>query len=449
MAAPTETYIDPADGAAAGNDHGGAAFVDGAFANATNTLTKVGAFPAATCQAGDKLYLDDNGSGEVTAALYTISVRTDDDNVVLTADIRSGAPDPTDVRCDQHSGAVGLPWATVQHALDFVTRDAVDGDRFNVKAGTDDVLAAALDFTNYGAPTQAAPWILQGYTNAAGDGGIGGCSGGGANISIVGGDALDYLTFIDMHLHNTGTADVLSLDNYTSVLRCEIDNTTANGLDLDDYSTVISCHIHNCGANGVTVRPGSTVAFNTLENGANDFVYALYGGGSSYVFNVIDIDGASIGIYPWGNSNALFNSVYANAGTGTGIYTAGANDAGVVMGNIVEGFSGIGGDGINLGAPTDIYGFNAVYNNTTQVTLGDVLLDLSAGDINPTVASPFTDAANDDFTVTTEVKALAYPTANFPSLAVRAYLDMGALQREEAAAGGGAGPIMRGFIVQG
>ena len=64
-----------------------------------------------------------------------------------------------------------------------------------------------------------------------------------------------------------------------------------------------------------------------------------------------------------------------------------------------------------------------------------ILDDQTANDINPTAASPFTNAGADDFTVTTEVKALAYPTANYPSLAVRSYLDIGALQREEAGGG--------------
>ena len=36
MAAPTETYVDPA--VAGGNDFGGTAFTDGSFANATNTI---------------------------------------------------------------------------------------------------------------------------------------------------------------------------------------------------------------------------------------------------------------------------------------------------------------------------------------------------------------------------------------------------------------------------
>lgn len=436
MAAPTETYIDPADGAAAGNDHGGAAFVDGAFANATLTLTKVGAFPAATCQAGDKLYLDDNGSGEVTPGLYTISARTDDNNVVLTADIRSGAPDPTDVRCDQHTGAVGLPWATVQHALDFTTRDAVNGDRFNVKAGTDDVLAAALSFATYGTPTLVAPWICQGYTAAAGDGGIGGISGGG-NFSIVGGAALDYLGFIDMHLHNSGAAAVIDIDDSCTLIGCEVDNTSGAGILVDFDGVVINCYVHNCGGYGVDAREGSVVAFNTLENGANDFSYAIYGSGAAIFFNVIDIDGTTRGIYGWGSSTICFNSIYSNAGTEDGIFNSGANNSGVILGNIVEGFSGVGGVGINF-AEARVYGYSAFYNNTANLSKGDTILDLSAND-QALTASPFIDAANDDFRVNSSVRGLAYLMDNYPSLSVRSYLDIGALQRAERP-----GPTLRG-----
>ncbi len=441
MAAPTDTFIDPADGAAAGNDHGGNAFVDGSFANATNTLTRVGAFTAATTQAGDKIYLDDNGSGEVAAGLYTISVRTDDDNIVLTADIRSGAPDPTDVRCDQHTGAVGLPWATVQHALDFVTRDAANGDRFNVKNGTDDVLAAALDFSTYGTPTAAAPWILQGYSAAAEDGGIGGVSGGGA-VGIVGGDALDFLYFIDMHLHNTGANDIISIDNNNAFINCEIDNTTLLALDLDSSCIVINCYIHNC--DGIVITTGGVIAYNTFEHITNQFTFAIQavGPGSMILFNVIDM---ALGVGILVNQDyivVLFNSIYSTAGTGAGIRVPANSQGAIVMNNICEGFSGVGGIGIEIvaGAKLAQYGFNAFFNNTTNLSNGgDLFVDLSAND-QVLGASPFTNAAADDFTVDTSVRALAYLLANYPSLAVRSYLDIGALQRQEAG-GGIAAPI--------
>jgi len=117
-----------------------------------------------------------------------------------------------------------------------------------------------------------------------------------------------------------------------------------------------------------------------------------------------------------------------------GIYADGGSENTIIYNNIVEGFSGIGGVGIDTaaGGMITLYGHNAFFNCTTRLSQGaDVIYDLTANDINPTAASPFTDAANDDFTVTTEVKALGYPTANYPGLAVRSYMDIGAFQRLE------------------
>src|SRR5574343_1022213 len=97
---------------AAGNDYAGASFTDGAWDNATLTLTKAGAFGAS--KVGHWLYVDDNGSGEVTTGYYRItSIAGAPDDVVLHADIRSGANDPTDVVCTQATGAIGAPFRSI------------------------------------------------------------------------------------------------------------------------------------------------------------------------------------------------------------------------------------------------------------------------------------------------------------------------------------------------
>ena len=90
----------------------------------------------------------------------------------------------------------GTAWATVQKALDTITAGA-GGDRINVKndSGTDDVLASALTLATYGAPTNAAPLVIQGYTTTAGDGGIGGIS-GNALVPIISLGTEDYVSFI-------------------------------------------------------------------------------------------------------------------------------------------------------------------------------------------------------------------------------------------------------------
>ena len=434
MAAPTETYVDPAVGG--GNDFGGTAFTDGSFANATNTLTRTGAFPAATNIAGDKLYLTDNGSGEVTAGLYTISTRTDDNNVILSADIRSGANDPTDVVCVQHDGTISLEWATVQHALNFTTRDATNGDRINILAGTDDVLAAALSLATYGTPTNIVPLILQGYTSAAGDGGIGGISGNGT-YTMFAPTSLDSINFVDLHMHNSGSAQIVHLDNSIYISHCELDNTTGGGIRLDNNGYVGHCYIHNTGGDGIRVNASSMAMSNYLENGTDDFDQAIVLDSSSSraIFNIIDVDGASDGIVTDLSDHSVENnSIYSNGGTGQGINVIGGTaHLSSLTNNMIEGFSGVGGIGINVVTAGNImlYGHNFTYNNATNYSIsGTALKDL--GNNTTLGSSPFTDPANNDFTVSTALQALGYPSAFTVEGTNTQFLDVGALQREEA-----------------
>ena len=438
MAAPTETYIDPA--VAGGNDFGGAGFVDGAFANATNTLTKVGAFPAVTNIAGDKIYLTDNGSAEVTAGLYTIVTRTSDDAVVLSADIRSGGNDPSDVVCVLHDGTINLEWATVQHALNFTTRDAVNGDRMNIMAGTDDVLAAALVLTTYGVPALGIPLIFQGYTAAAGDRGIGGIDGAGS-FGIFADTGLDAIGLIDLHLHNSGAANIVHLDNDTYAENCEIDNTTGSGIYLDNDATVINCYIHNCDAYGIRFGQRGVAWGNHLENGANDFVIGIYASSVNSVasFNTLDIDGTTDGISIAGARQNVYdnNTIYSNAGSGTGIDVLANTPVLSMRNNYIEGFSAGGGIGIQLAATSALwlYGHNKFYNNNDDESLnGDIFQNVGNNDLLG--SSGLTNPGADNFTADTDLKALGYPTGNNQGLAVRTYLDVGALQREEAGGGG-------------
>lgn len=442
-ALPTETYIDPGVG---GNDHGGAAFVDGSFANATNTLTKVGAFPAATCQAGDKLYLTDNGSAEVTAGLYTISARTNDDNVVLTADIRSGAPDPTDVVCAQHTGAIGLPWNTLQHSLDFTTRDAANGDRFNLKsdqasqvtATIDDVLGgSALSFATYGTPTISTPAVVQGYSATAGDGGIGGID-ADAGSGVIGSPALDYVQLIDLRMHNTGATQIVRLDNSNTLIRCELDTSThVTAVDMDNSNVVIDCAFHNCG--GLSLALTNVVWGNTFLDivaGASQVV--LTGASSVVAFNVMEVPStATYGIDSSGSQvTVLNNSIWAaGANTDAGIRCTG-NPVNAIVNNVIEGFSGAGGLPIDMSGRVWIYGGNQFYNNTTDAMGGGgtILLTVLADVTNG--ASAFANAAGDNFELVAGAAAEAWPST-FREITTDQFMDPGAVQREEAGGGGG------------
>lgn len=104
------------------------------------------------------------------------------------------------INANSGTGTIGDPFGDLQYGLNTVTRNATDGDRFNIKAGTAEVMAAAIDLTTYGTPTQAAPLIFQGYTSAQGDGGIGEINNGGANVSVISSTTLTFIHWIDLKL---------------------------------------------------------------------------------------------------------------------------------------------------------------------------------------------------------------------------------------------------------
>jgi len=314
------------------------------------------------------------------------------------------AAEPTDyyvdpaIAGDSGAGTTGDPYGDIQHALDTVTRDATDGDRLNIKAGTDEILAASLDLATYGTPTATAPLVLQGYTSSQGDGGIGGINNNSNSLFTP--NSLDWIRLVDLHIHSAGSASIVDLDNGTIVINCEIDNTTSNGLNLDTDAVIINCHIHNCGAAGVTLSSNSWVVGNYFANGANDFVRAIQAGtNGTYLSNIISIDGASIGLDLTSTKCCIHNSVLSSSGTGKGI-TIGNNDIEQVYGNLIEGFSGAGGQGFDLDTlttrPLHFYSYNAAYNNTTDYTTPHYVT-LGATDNEALGASPFDKSGSDTF----------------------------------------------------
>ena len=317
--------------------------------------------------------------------------------------------DPS-VAADSGAGTAGDPFGDLEYGIEQTTFDTTNGTRVNIKAGADEVLAAEISTamadtgtTIAWVPVEAAPCVFQGYTTVAGDGGKGGISGGGS-VSVYSNATRDFINFIDLHCHNTGSAAVLDADNNISVLRCEIDNTTGSGLLLDLSGVVMGCHVHNCGAIGIECLSGF-VAFNFLENGTNDFSTAINSSSSQSYRNIIKIDGATDGIVVSEGGILINNSIWSDGGIGQGVRPENVNKLfTVIANNVIEGFSGAGGVGFDLGVSSNVgvvlYTGNAAYDNTTNYTApSDYVLDTwEPTDQNETLsASPFTDAANGDF----------------------------------------------------
>lgn len=343
------------------------------------------------------------------------------------------------------SGTIGDPYGDLQYALDTMTRDSTNGDRINIKAGTDEILAAALNLTTYGTPTEAAPLLLQGYTSTAGDGGFGGID-LNASYLLWASTIYDFIHHRHLIIHNGGN-DMINIRNGCSVFECELkDNATANkyAINLDQGGRVVGCYIHNCKGTGIYFGSLSSIAyFNVIQSETNAFDNAMWSQnyGNFFIGNHIILSGGGKGYFGYGDAGFFAHNVfYSSSGTGTGIDLP-SNDGfnTWILNNIFEGFSGAGGKGINSAAVTlGFVGYNAFYNNTTDQTLGDVLYDDRSGNDQSLASSALNSPGSLDFALSSLVKALGYPKADIMGLysGNRPYLDIGALQRQEPTSGG-------------
>ena len=318
--------------------------------------------------------------------------------------------DPS-IAADSGAGTIGDPYGDLEYAIEQETFDVTNGIRINIKAGTDEILAVALNdaLVDVGSsiawvPVEAAPLVFQGYTAAAGDGGIGGINGGGS-VGIFADAIHNYVHFIDCHIHNCGAAAIIDLNDFCAIIRCECDNTSGDGLLGDTAFLVFNSHIHNVGGVGTMSIGSGQILFNTFENGANDFTTAIDTANAlMYVYrNIISIDGTSDGIGAGQEAIIINNSIYSAGGSGQGIVGTGARISSIISNNIVEGFSaggGIGYDLDNASFGVKIYGGNSAYNNATEYTdPGDyTLYQLGGASSNETLStSAFTNAAEGNF----------------------------------------------------
>ena len=299
------------------------------------------------------------------------------------------------------AGTVGDPYGDIQHALDTMTRDGTNGDRLNIKAGTDEILAAALTLATYGTPAASAPLIIQGYTTAEGDGGIGGIS-GNASVGVYTAST-SYLQWRDLHLHNTGSVDILTLGGFGQIiLNVELDTTTGDGIQGNTPRGLISeCHFHNIAGAGInhTGESGLRIVGNYFKNGTNDCTAAIILCRMDMASrNIISVDGVSDGIRAETYFGEIsYNSIFSAAGTGQGIdLSAMSGVDGIAHSNLVEGFSGSGGVGFKSTSDLNFYAKNAAFNNATDYSVtGDVFHDL--GDNEALSASPFAKSGSDTF----------------------------------------------------
>jgi len=271
------------------------------------------------------------------------------------------------INANSGAGTIGSPYGDLQHALNTVTRNATDGDRFNIKAGTAEVLAAILSLATYGAPTSVAPLVIEGYTSAAGDGGVGEINAnGGAAIPIA------IIFMKNLYIRNGGSSTLVSLSGSAGISDSKIADTTGIGI-LAASGSVTFCEITDC-ATGISMNTSAAFVMGcyfkdgAIRNFTNSI--AVAGSGATILRNIFSLGTSGNGIFLTSARHRIVgNSFLANGSTAAGItgnsnsYFAGS----VILNNIIEGFSGAGGRGIlNSTTPAMRFAGNAFFNNATN-----------------------------------------------------------------------------------
>jgi hypothetical protein len=267
------------------------------------------------------------------------------------------------IAANSGSGTSGSPYGDLQYALNTITRDATNGDIIYIKAGTAEVLTAALSLATYGTPTLSVPLSLRGYTSVAEDGGQAEISGAGTySICTATPDGLSYG---NLRMGNCGAAVILNLGRFGGLYNCDLHTTTGNGVVGNaDCSPIVNCVIR--GVSGVGVS--NSIVHNCLflcESGRN---FSSATTSDNVTDSCFYLTGSSNGINSGSGTGCVMrNSLLSVSPSGgsMGISRSRPIRAAMCAGNIIEGFI----TGITLTSSTES-GFgvlhNACYGNTTN-----------------------------------------------------------------------------------
>ena len=321
------------------------------------------------------------------------------------------------IAANSGTGAIGDPFGDLQYALNTLTRDTTNGDQINIKAGTAEVLASSLTLATYGTPAEGAPLVLRGYTSTANDGGYGVIDCGGNTMWAS--TSYPHVVLIDLEIHTFGNNNGINISGSLTwtVARCKIhkgaSSPSSKILCYVIGGTVIGCHVHDAGTNGTGVQ-----AAVVLDNFVKDCPIGITNNtASGAVAGNFVVDATTSGIAAAADNITITNNAVCSqsAATGYGIGSGSSSHSRhVVTNNIIIGYSGAGGAGINFPGDVAVSGFNAFYSNTTDESYGDaVYLDL--GNDVSLGADPFTSATTSDFSLTIAGKAalrgVGYPAA--------------------------------------
>ena len=285
------------------------------------------------------------------------------------------------------------------------------------------------------------PIVWEGYNTTRGDAPTGSNRPRNNRASAAGnaisGNVADNI-YKNIWVSNCGSTGGWSNSTANSTfINCRSSNNTGYGGNIAGLK--INCEFDNNsvdGNNGAASIQRGLFGCYAHDNSAIGFDLAAV---SEAVAFCISEANASHGI-ALGSANANFiinNTINGNTGASTDGVTHVTPAAGsVVYNNTISnngryGANGTDGDSI-IADFNNYYGNGTAARNNFPTGASDIALDPG-----------YTDATNGNFAVGTNMKAVGWPGV-FPSGASTGYLDIGAVQRQEAAGGGGESPYSFG-----
>jgi len=287
------------------------------------------------------------------------------------------------INADSGVGTLGDPFGDLQYALDQVGtspgRAANGGDAFHVKSGTAEVMNAKLSIATYGTPALAGPLIIRGFTTSLYDGGVGQISGNSGTYPIFEEATAPAVHFQDLELYDCGSgAFVVRTGQNSSVINCEVHGCDGTGVSVGQHSVVANCHTYDLGIGSASDRAimagnNSEIVMCYYETAGTRRIgsFAIEANSNSMVEGcfVVLRHVSEGGILFAAQSVRAMHNLVLNIVNGTAIGMQYGISGNAVVGNILAGFAGTGGLGIQNQNPGLIALFrgNAFYNSAQDV----------------------------------------------------------------------------------
>ena len=351
---------------------------------------------------------------------------------------------------------VGGAWATIDFAAGLITTSHVNAagnpPRVNVKAGSA-YTESSVTITHSG--TAAIPLTWEGYTTSAGDGGV--FQQTSTSNSTYAFRMADWCVLKDAYITSSGTScRAVSVDNYGSYYCCINVSAKATGSNShafiagnDAYNTLfVNCYVEQATLDGFGANRTGLYCIDCRVKSVGR--YGFYPGYSLPVLvNCIVDSSANDCVYIGGNVGAVIvGCTFYHSTGGSGIRHVDPGSFPAHVRNCI--FSQNNQYGIELDSAADHHeDYNAFYAN--GVAARKNVVQTGPHDVTLT-ADPFVNAAGGNYALNTAVGGgAACRAAGFPGAMLDAvnigYLDIGALQHADPAAG--AGGVSKSRIIGG